>query len=103
MLGEVRGNTWQGCRTAEQWMLTAVERDKQCWWLCGASRQGLGGAQIGVAVKALPERPGAARREGREDWSSWQDQCRSGSSWGSRGLGLSALTGFALCLQPLPC
>lgn len=38
-----------------------------------------------LAAKALRERPGAACREGREDWSSHQDQCRPGCSWGSTG------------------
>lgn len=33
-----------------------------------------------LAAKAPRERPGAACREGREEWSSCQDQCRPGWS-----------------------
>lgn len=38
-----------------------------------------------LAVKAWREGPGAAWREGREDWSSRQDQGGTGGSWGSGG------------------
>lgn len=69
------------------------------------SRQELREHTSELAAKALRERPGAAWKEGREDWSSQQDQCGSGSSWGSSGLGLQcslALAELAECLQPPP-
>lgn len=113
VLGEVRGSTWQGGRRAELQGLTAVG---ESWAVVALAA--LWGGEAGawrrrqeprehrseLAVKAPRGGPGAAWREGREDWSSRQISgglALAGAAVAEGCQRSPALAELALCSRPL--